>query len=669
MREHELALRLLPLALVVAPLFVLRGHVDFARLPQQAFVQVAALFLGLLWVGQGAHGRTPVRRPGLDLPLVLFLGWSAASLVWATDPGTGLRTLGHWAACAVVYGVVSRTARASDVPRLAGGLLLGGAAAAAVGLGQALLGLDLVPQAAAPAATLANRSVAAGYVAAVAPLALLAWSRRPARVAAAVAATAMLAFLPFTRSRSAAVAVALQLVLLAVAWARGAPREPRWARRASTTAVLAASLALLLAAAWITRADPAKARSASIRWTLAGSALSMALDRPLLGVGLGGFGALHASHAPVVRSARGAPLRVESPHNESLQVLAETGLPGLLAGVWVAAAVVFVVRRLRRSPHAAVRQAAFALGLSLVGFAVDAAFGFPLRYPVPPFALAVLLGLLAALDADGLPTMASQDRAPSRLPARPLRLAVAAGSAALLTLAWSSSRARLQDDRARYVEAFLPVAHAQGACGPGVTLDRTADGRLDLSARAAPLTDILRCLVERTGLRVEYDGAPPRQPVSVTLRGDSLAGTLESLLEGLGVNYLLGRDPSGTAVERLIVFGSSRAPEPARGGGTPARAGQAAEPVAPPEPLPDDESQPVGPPPDAGPGAFPAFPGAPGSEPAAVPEPGEEIVPEPAEPQELTPLTLQLSRRPGSRVARSSWRASGPSRNRNGRGS
>jgi len=382
----------------------------------------------------------------------------------------------------------------------------------------------------------------------------------------------------------------------------------------------------------------------------------MALDRPLLGVGLGGFGASYPSHGPVVRSARGTPLRVESPHSESLQVLAETGLPGLLASLWVAAAAAFVARRLLRSPDPAVRRAALALGLSLAGFAVDATLAFPLRYPVPPLALAVLLGLLVALDADG-PLAAPEAQAPVRLAllARPLRLAAVAGFVTLLALAWSSSRARLEDDRARYVDAFLPVVHAQEACGPGVTLDRTADGRLDLSARAVPLADVLRCLVERAGLRVEYDGPPPRQPVSVALRGHSLAGTLESLLEGLGVNYLLGLDPSGTAVERLIVFGSSRATEPSSGGGarsSPSGAGRPVEPM-PAEPSPEDEAQPVGMPPEAPQGVPTPFSGLPpGAEPSSgVYEPGGEPEPNPIEPTELTPLTLQFGWGSGGRVA------------------
>jgi hypothetical protein len=223
-----------------------------------------------------------------------------------------------------------------------------------------------------------------------------------------------------------------------------------------------------------------------------------------------------------------------------------------------------------------------------------------------------------------------------------------ASLAVVLAIAWSSSRARLHDDRARYLEAFLPVAYAQGGCGPGLTLERTADGHLDLSARAVPLADVLRCLVERAGLRVEYDGPPPRQPVTVALRGESLAGTLESLLAGLGMNYLLGRDPSGTVVDRLIVFGASRATESNRGGSagaSPAGVGQPVEPL-PAEPSAEDEA-PVFEMPTAAPPEFPPSSSVPppDAEPSpGVHEPGGAPEPPLVEPEELTPMTLQLGR-------------------------
>jgi hypothetical protein len=622
-----------------------------------------ALVLGLLWAVERRSMPVTGFRGALDVPIAVFLGWSALSLVGAAEPAAGLAVLGHWTACGVVYLLVSRAAGPGDVPRLAAGLLLGGAGVAAVGLGQALFGLDWVPQAAAPAATLANRNVAAAYLAAVAPLALVAWPRRGARVAAALAAVPMLAFLPFARSRAAFLAVALQLVLLAVVRlpGRGRPASRRSRGPGVAQAVLMTmALALAGAAAWVSLADAQKARSASIRGSLALGAAAMAVEHPLLGVGLGGFAGHYPSRGPVLVSARGGPVKVESPHQEGLQVVAETGWPGLAAALWLALAVTAVLRRLRTSPEPAVRQAALALGLSLTGFAVDAAFGFPLRYPVPPLVLAVLLGLLAALDASAspatAPAVARRERARPFRAARFASLGARAGLAALPALALVSSTARLREDRAAFAAAFLPAAHAQSravaSCAAGVALDRAADGRLDLSARAVPLADLLQCLVERTGLRVEYEGAPLRQPVSVALRGETLAGTLQSLLEGLGVNYLLTRDPSGA--DRLIVFGASREAEP-QGTARPSPGSGQPEAIPPPEDVPADETQPFGVPPAPGapgmaPGMAPSFPAPPGSEPSGVEAPPEEPPYVPG-PEELTPLTLQFGRGPGPRVA------------------
>jgi hypothetical protein len=387
----------------------------------------------------------------------------------------------------------------------------------------------------------------------------------------------------------------------------------------------------------------------------------MARDHPLLGVGLGRFGAAYPSHGPVQTSALGAPLRVLSPHNEGLQVLAESGLPGLLLGLWVVVAGLRAVRRLRHSPDPPVRRTALALSLGLVGVAVDAAFGFPLRGAVSSLLLAVLLGVLAALDPGGSRAAHVAPRAVAgRLVPGALRLTALAGLAALLAITLSSSLSRLQDDRARYRAAFLPVAHAQAgpesgaSCGPSVTLEHKADGRIDLSTRGAPLAEVLRCLVERAEFRLEYDGPAPRQTVSVDLRGESLAGAVESLLEGLGIDYLLGRDPTGTRVERLIIFGSSRAAEPSRGSGrpSPARPGRPVEPM-PAEPPPQDEAQPFGMPPFAPPGAPTPFTGLPpGTEPPpGMYEPGGEPEPSPVEPEELTPMTLQLGPGSGARVA------------------
>jgi putative inorganic carbon (HCO3(-)) transporter len=639
-------LRLLALVLALVPVVVLPGHLDFSRLPQQAFVQAAALVLGLAWLTRGGGDLEQRPRGALDLPLLAFLGWSGLSLLVAADPLAGLRTLGHWLACALAYILVSRLARPEDARRLCGALLLGGAGVALVGLSQGLFDLELVPQAVAPASTLANRNVAAAFVVVVMPLALVPWSTPLARRAAWAAVVLMAAFLPLTRSRAAALGVALQLLLLAALLRKMAGPGP--GERRPWIVVPAVVLLALGGAAWLTRVDPMKQRSVDIRADLAASAFSMARERPLLGFGLGGFTQAYPAYGPPVASVLGDPLRVESPHAEPLQVVAETGVPGLLALLWMAVATVRTLRRRLVSPDPNVRRLGLALALALAGFGVDAALGFPLRVGAAPLVLAVLLGMLTAAERT-LPLPAEQPRTLARLPG--FGPSVAAVALILIAATLADSVRRLSVDGARYRALLFPVAHAQTrpACGPGLTLARHADGRIDLAASNVPLAEVLKCLEAETGLKVEYEGPEPRQPVAVTLEGEPLASALASLLEGLGVNYLLSRDPSG--VDRLVLFSAGSRPEPARGTPRPAPAGVPdLEPSA-AEETPVPEAQPFGPP-----GGAPGLPGAgaPGDPGAPFPEPAEgwgERAPYPEEPGELSPMTLQLGRRPGSGVA------------------
>ena len=196
--------------------------------------------------------------------------------------------LAHWLACAVVYVAVSRLSRLQDLPRLAAGALAGATLAACVGLSQVAFDLTLIPQAAGPSATMANRDLAASYLVAVVPLALLVRGR--SRWAVAGGLVVILGFLPFTRSRGAALAVALQLVLLVgCVLVHGRTQRAR-----SGVPVMAAALALVTlggaAILFWTATDSAKGRSLGIRQELAASAVAMGLDHPLRGVGLGRFG-------------------------------------------------------------------------------------------------------------------------------------------------------------------------------------------------------------------------------------------------------------------------------------------------------------------------------------------------------------------------------------------
>jgi hypothetical protein len=100
---------------------------------------------------------------------------------------------------------------------------------------------------------------------------------------------------------------------------------------------------------------------------------------------------------------------------------------------------------------------------------------------------------------------------------------------------------------------------------------RVSAGRVDLTATAAPVADVLDRLARQTGMKVVYEGPAPRQLVTVSLHGRTPAETILAVFEGLGLNYAMVGDSTGAAVQTLMVAGgasataaSGTAPVPAR---------------------------------------------------------------------------------------------------------
>jgi hypothetical protein len=80
---------------------------------------------------------------------------------------------------------------------------------------------------------------------------------------------------------------------------------------------------------------------------------------------------------------------------------------------------------------------------------------------------------------------------------------------------------------------------------------------VELTARQAPLAEVLDRLSRQIGMKVVYEGASPRQLVTVSLQGRTPVETVLALFEGTGVNFALQSDPTGARVETLLVAGSA----------------------------------------------------------------------------------------------------------------
>lgn len=178
---------------------------------------------------------------------------------------------------------------------------------------------------------------------------------------------------------------------------------------------------------------------------------------------------------------------------------------------------------------------------------------------------------------------------------------------------------------------------------------RVTDGRVDLSATAAPMAEVLDRLSKQTGMKVVYEGPAPRQLVTVSLHGRSPTEAVLGLLEGQGLNYILIGDASGDRVQTLMMAGVAPASSSRSAGSTtsgkgmtsppPASGPDADEPVE--EPVAEEEepepAQVVQPPPNGLPQVIPG----PGQNGVVIPSiPGQPPAPN-------TPLPFSIPGMPG----------------------
>jgi putative inorganic carbon (hco3(-)) transporter len=174
----------------------------------------------------------------------------------------------------------------------------------------------------------------------------------------------------FSFSQSSFVALIAGLVLAGVLG---------WRRRA--LAVVGATAVLLLAVGLTYSQSPGTRhalaadeeqslnRATRGRFDLVKNGLEIALDHPIVGVGVGGFTQAYSERVDVAR-------RVKTPasHNTPVTVAAEGGVVGLGLFMWLAVAAFLVPFRRVGADPPFVRVAGLAAGLGLTGIVVHSLF-------------------------------------------------------------------------------------------------------------------------------------------------------------------------------------------------------------------------------------------------------------------------------------------------------
>ena len=145
----------------------------------------------------------------------------------------------------------------------------------------------------------------------------------------------------------------------------------------------------------------------------------------------------------------------------------------------------------------------------------------------------------------------------------------------------------------RYLAACGLLLAASAFAGE-VDVRGTAAGRVSLRVTAAPLSEVLDRLARQTGMKVVYDGAPPRAVVRGRQVEDAtVADAVADVLEGLGVSYALRLDATGLKVDTLLVLGAVRGSSSSSPSSSPAP-----RPAVPPVRLPGFGGIPAPPPDD-----------------------------------------------------------------------
>ncbi len=351
-----------------------------------------------LW-GMTRSARPVFYRTPVDIPVLLFFLWiTAAGFQSEYSYATRREILCFFTYGLIFYFIVNRITTREKIKKLAWGIAIFGGLYATAGLiliEGSMLGPDIfVPQNARISMTFANPNHFAGF------LEMTAWlsiglalcydgGKRQLLVCMGVYSAAAAVF---SLSRGGVIGLLGGLSFICLVQFFGKKK-----RYLMLTAGFAAIVCMVvvsvdtgeLAARLLTLTDPLMAGKGRIeRWK---GVLEMALDYPVWGAGAGAFRFVFERY----QSALSSNSTVNHAHNDYLEILAETGIPGLAIVIWaIAALFVFGIRKYRRYSRS--RTAHLGLGALTACFSllVHAMTDFNFRIP----SNALLLTICAAVS-------------------------------------------------------------------------------------------------------------------------------------------------------------------------------------------------------------------------------------------------------------------------------
>ena len=382
---------------VAIPLVFIRDSYDMFRLPKVLLLRAQAILLVATALAAFVMGAR-FAKPGRKVVITAIAGLAGLAILTltSTNRAASIEAAGTILATVVVFVATVWIARNHGWILLAAPLIAASLNAALVFVEEMKLWMPFGVQPGIPhhlqcTALIGNPNEIGGYLGAAALACVAAFLIRRSKWLLAVAMLLIVGmFASQTLTAIVAFGVASLAMLAMVSWKR---------------AVAAAAAAVVILAICVVTIAPFRTRAVNLaRWTSAGqyntvftgrlasfvAAWWMFLDRPLTGVGPGAFAWQFYDYKiraedqyPALRKSYGRGLNFGEVHNDHLQVLAETGLPGYAFMVALLVALGLISIRSRSEEGDETTRFALRLALPLAMFwALLSIAQFPLETTV-----------------------------------------------------------------------------------------------------------------------------------------------------------------------------------------------------------------------------------------------------------------------------------------------
>jgi len=396
----------------------------FSRIPYHAYtikpamICLFVMLAGCVWILKGLKtGQLDVAyRNSVFLPALCLLGAQVLALTQCTNIYAGLLAVGGEAVLFAMFVIAASTSPRRGIRHLAWMMTLSGLLTSLYALYQVLARDPIYGEHIHdPFATFGNSNFAANFLVVAIPMTALAWwhtKNRWLRILCTAAILLEIYFLVRTKSRGGWIAVSTGCMVAFFSMMRhtGFRNFLRTRRFLYSAAFLVlAGISLLLTTTTATTRhsifdeavstfdlDHPTIRFRILAWK---SSLKLAWESFPLGVGPGNFSVVYPTVAsPQEHEILGSDTSTAHAHNDYLQVFAETGLPGILAMLWLIAALLSFLWK-HAAPNEKCDHAHHAVLAAVVGFCMHAVFSFPFHLPFGGLIFLLLAGTATAHDS------------------------------------------------------------------------------------------------------------------------------------------------------------------------------------------------------------------------------------------------------------------------------